>query len=73
VRDLNRAGKKANSDQLVVGERQIHVEDSLSGFFAKADETDRRSVDGFCDSSNGSVFRIRRIKPLPSKFRRAQS
>ena len=71
VRDLNRAAsKKANSYQqlnsFIVGERRIHVKDSLSGFFAKADETDRRSVDGFGDSSNGKAHFAFAGSPLPS-------
>src|ERR1044071_4439962 len=35
------------------------LETKLTGSFAKADGTDRRTVEGFCDSSDGSVFRIR--------------
>ncbi len=32
---------------------------TLTGSFSKADGSDRKSVEGFCDSANGSVFRIR--------------
>src|SRR5262245_49632161 len=32
---------------------------ALTGSFAKADGTDRKTVEGFCDSADGSVFRIR--------------
>src|SRR5437868_8716030 len=30
-----------------------------SGSFAKAGQTERTAVDGFCDSADGSVYRIR--------------
>ena len=32
---------------------------TLSGVFSKADGTDRREIEGFCDSSDGSGFKIR--------------
>jgi hypothetical protein len=32
---------------------------TLTGSFSKADGTDRKTVEGFCDSADGSVFRIR--------------
>jgi hypothetical protein len=44
---------------------------TLTGSFAKTDGTDRKIVEGFCDSADGSVFRIRfagscrRISPKP--------
>ena len=37
----------------------IHSGAALTGSFGKADATDRVPVDGFCDSPDGSVFRIR--------------
>jgi len=39
--------------------RNPFLDASLSGSFARADGSDRRKVDGFCDSANGSIFRIR--------------
>ncbi len=32
---------------------------ALSGWFSKADGSERKAVEGFCDSMDGSVFRIR--------------
>jgi hypothetical protein len=38
---------------------------TLSGTFAKADGTERHEVTGFCDSADGSVFRIRFMPSSP--------
>lgn len=35
------------------------VDASITGSFAKADGTGRKTIDGFCDSADGSLFRIR--------------
>src|SRR2546425_10453046 len=32
---------------------------ALTGSSSKADGSDRKSVEGFCDSADGSIFRIR--------------
>jgi hypothetical protein len=41
---------------------------TLSGAFTKADGTDRREVEGFCDSVDGSVFRIRFMPSSPGEY-----
>jgi len=41
---------------------------TLRGSFGKAGETDRTIVDGFSDSSDGSVFRIRFMPPSPGDY-----
>ena len=48
--------------------RNPFVDVSLNGSFAKADGTGRRSVDGFCDSADGSVFRIRFMPAAPGDY-----
>src|SRR5260221_439311 len=48
--------------------RNPFLDASLSGFFAKADGSDRRSVDGFCDSADGSAFRIRFMPSAPGDY-----
>src|SRR5262245_56588707 len=37
------------------------LEASFTGSFSKADGGDRKNIEGFCDSADGSVFRIRFI------------
>jgi hypothetical protein len=38
---------------------------TLRGWFAKAGAVERMNVEGFCDSPDGSVFRIRFMPPSP--------
>ena len=42
---------------------------TLAGWFETADGRTRWSVDGFCDSPDGSVFRIRFAPPRPGAYR----
>jgi hypothetical protein len=42
---------------------------SLTGWFEKADGSKRWTVEGFCDSEDGSVFRIRFMPPEPGEYR----
>src|SRR6266550_5012907 len=41
---------------------------TVTGSFSKADGTDRRTVEGFCDSTDGSVFRIRFMPAAPGDY-----
>ena len=41
---------------------------SLSGTFRKASESARKEVGGFCDSPNGSVFRVRFMPSAPGEY-----
>jgi hypothetical protein len=41
---------------------------ALSGWFSKAGATERRKVEGFCDSPDGSVFRIRFMPASPGDY-----
>ena len=41
---------------------------SLSGWFARAGAAERVAVDGFCDSADGSVFRIRFMPSSPGAY-----
>jgi hypothetical protein len=41
---------------------------TLRGWFAKAGAVERRNVEGFCDSPDGSVFRIRFMPPSPGDY-----
>ena len=41
---------------------------TLRGWFAKAGAIERRNVEGFCDSPDGSVFRIRFMPPSPGDY-----
>ena len=41
---------------------------TLSGWFAKAGATERVNADGFCDSADGSVFRIRFMPSSPGRY-----
>jgi Protein of unknown function (DUF4038)/Domain of unknown function (DUF5060) len=41
---------------------------SLSGSFGKTGAASRTSVEGFCDSPDGSVFRIRFMPPSPGDY-----
>jgi Protein of unknown function (DUF4038)/Domain of unknown function (DUF5060) len=41
---------------------------TLRGSFGKADGTERRNVDGFCDSADGSLFRIRFMPSSPGEY-----
>ena len=42
---------------------------TFHGWFASADGTKRWNVEGFCDSTNGSVFRIRFMPPAPGDYK----
>src|SRR3954466_15071281 len=39
--------------------RNPFLDAMVSGSFSKADGTDSKTVEGFCDSADGSIFRIR--------------
>src|SRR6266404_321366 len=39
--------------------RNPFLDATVTGSFSKADGSDRNAVEGFCDSADGSVFRIR--------------
>src|SRR5258705_5986698 len=39
--------------------RNPFLDATITGSFSKADGSDRKAVEGFCDSADGSVFRIR--------------
>ena len=41
---------------------------TLGGSFSRADGTDRREVEGFCDSADGSVLRIRFMPSAPGDY-----
>jgi hypothetical protein len=41
---------------------------TVSGWFAKGGGEERVTVDGFCDSADGSVFRIRFMPPAPGAY-----
>ena len=41
---------------------------TLGGSFSKADGTDRREVEGFCDSADGSMLRIRFMPSAPGDY-----
>jgi hypothetical protein len=41
---------------------------SVTGSFAKADGTARHEVEGFCDSADGSVYRIRFMPSAPGAY-----
>ena len=41
---------------------------TLRGSFAKAGAIERSNVEGFCDSPDGSVFRIRFMPPSPGDY-----
>jgi hypothetical protein len=44
------------------------VDASFTGSFAKAGVTDRKNVDGFCDSADGTVYRIRFMPSTPGEY-----
>jgi hypothetical protein len=48
--------------------RNPFLDASLTGSFAKADGSDRRTVEGFCDSADGRVFRIRFMPSAPGDY-----
>jgi len=41
---------------------------TVTGSFSRADGTDRKSVEGFCDSADGSLFRIRFMPASPGDY-----
>ncbi len=41
---------------------------SVTGSFMKADGTDRRDVEGFCDSADGSAYRVRLMPSAPGDY-----
>src|SRR5882724_10698770 len=41
---------------------------TVTGSFSKADGTDRKTVEGFCDSADGGVFRIRFMPASPGDY-----
>src|SRR6266446_5185782 len=40
----------------------------FNGWFESADHTKRWQVEGFCDSTDGSIFRIRFMPPAPGDY-----
>ena len=42
---------------------------TLSGFFETVDGSRRWPIEGFCDSEDGSIFRIRFMPPTPGAYR----
>ncbi len=48
--------------------RNPFLDATVTGSFAKADGTDRKDVEGFCDSADGSVFRIRFMPASPGDY-----
>ena len=48
--------------------RNPFLDATVTGSFSKADGTDRKSVEGFCDSTDGSVFRIRFMPASPGDY-----
>jgi len=48
--------------------RNPFLDASLSGSFGKADGSDRRNIEGFCDSTNGSLFRVRFMPSSPGDY-----
>jgi hypothetical protein len=49
--------------------RNPFTDASLSGWFETADGSKRWQVDGFSDSADGSIFRIRFMPPSPGSYR----
>src|SRR2546425_9884626 len=41
---------------------------AVTGWFARADARDRIAVEGFCDSAEGSLFRIRFTPSSPGSY-----
>jgi hypothetical protein len=48
--------------------RNPFTEAFVAGSFAKAGSTDRAKVDGFCDSADGTVYRIRFMPSQPGDY-----
>jgi hypothetical protein len=48
--------------------RNPFLDATLTGSFAKADGSQRKTVEGFCDSPDGSVFRIRFMPASPGDY-----
>jgi hypothetical protein len=48
--------------------RNPFLDATFSGTFSKADGSDGKIVEGFCDSSDGSVFRIRFMPASPGDY-----
>jgi hypothetical protein len=48
--------------------RNPFTDATVRGYFSKAGEPTRTAVDGFCDSQDGSVFRIRFMPPSPGDY-----
>src|SRR4051812_20035736 len=42
---------------------------SLSGSFENSNSSQKWQVEGFCDSSDGRIFRIRFMPPEPGEYR----
>jgi Protein of unknown function (DUF4038)/Domain of unknown function (DUF5060)/Putative collagen-binding domain of a collagenase len=49
--------------------RNPFTDASLTGWFEPTDGGERQDVEGFCDSSDGSVFRIRFMATRPGSYR----
>jgi hypothetical protein len=41
---------------------------SLTGYFESSDKKEQWNVEGFCDSEDGSIFRIRFMPPRPGEY-----
>src|SRR6266487_271100 len=48
--------------------RNPFLDATVTGSFSKADGSDRKTVEGFCDSTDGSVFRIRFMPASPGDY-----
>jgi len=48
--------------------RNPFLDATVTGAFSKANGTDRKSIEGFCDSTDGSVFRIRFMPAAPGDY-----
>jgi hypothetical protein len=49
--------------------RNPFADATLGGWFESADGSKKWRVDGFCDSEDGSIFRIRFMPPAPGDYR----
>src|SRR5437762_3333808 len=48
--------------------RNPFLDVTVTGSFSKADGTGRKTVEGFCDSADGSVFRVRFMPASPGDY-----
>ena len=48
--------------------RNPFLEATVTGSFSKTDGSERKTVEGFCDSGDGTVFRIRFMPASPGDY-----